>query len=118
MVGLDIKRVPYFKPARERGIGNFNEKLVEIRGRRIDEVFKQLWLPYLGGFEQWPEYNIYAKGACSSCQGLLAFTLEKLEALNEYDKNAGISIVLGHIKELPKDVNPKDLILMGSCVKK
>ena len=119
MVGLDIKKVPYFKPARERGIGNFNEKLIEIRGRTVKEVFKELWIPYLGGFEQWPEYNIYAEGACSSCQGLMAFTMEKLKALGEYDKNAGISIVLGPKKKLHKGVKPgKDLILIGDCTKK
>jgi uncharacterized protein (DUF362 family) len=119
MVGLDIDKVPYFEPARERGLGNFDEELIEIRGRAIEEVFKQLWLPYLGGFEQWPEYNIYAEGACSSCQGLLSFTLEKLKALGEYDKNAGISVVLGPTREeLPHGVESQDLILMGDCVKK
>jgi uncharacterized protein (DUF362 family) len=35
MVGLDIKKVPYFQPARQRGIGNSDEKLIEIRGRTI-----------------------------------------------------------------------------------
>jgi uncharacterized protein (DUF362 family) len=119
MVGLDIDKVPYFEPARERSLGNFDEELIEIRGRAIEEVFKQLWLPYLGGFDQWPEYNIYAEGACSSCQGLLSFTLEKLKALGEYDKNAGISVVLGPTREeLPHGVEPQDLILMGDCVKK
>ena len=118
MIGLDIEKVPYFEPAYERGIGNFDEKLIEIRGRTIKEVFKELWTPYLGGFEQWPEYNIYAEGSCSSCQGLLAFTMEKLKSLGEYDKNAGISIVIGRKKELPKGVKPEDLILMGTCAKK
>ncbi len=118
MVGLDINRVAYFKPARERGLGYFDERHIEIRGRPIKEVFKQLWLPYLGGFEQWPEYHIYAEGACSSCQSLLAFTMEKLKSLGEYNKNAGISIVVGRTKGLPKVANPKNLILMGDCVKK
>jgi uncharacterized protein (DUF362 family) len=118
MVGLDIEKVPYFEPANERGLGNFDEGLIEVRGRRIEEVFKQLWLPYLGGFEQWPEYNIHIEGACSSCQGLLAFTMEKLKAMNEYDTNAGISIVAGRTKELPRGVKPEELILIGDCVKR
>jgi len=118
MTGVDINKVAYFEAARERGLGNFEEDLIEIRGRTIKEVFKQLWLPYFGGFEQWPEYHIYAEGACSSCQGLLAHNLEWLKALGEYDKNAGMSIVLGKTKELPKGVDPENLILMGDCVKK
>ncbi len=117
MVGLDVNKVAYFEPARERGIGHFEEELIEIRGRTIKEVFKQLWLPYLGSFEQWPEYKFYSH-ACSSCQALLAFTMEKLKSLNEYDKNAGISIIAGSTKELPEGVKPKDLILMGDCVRK
>jgi len=118
MVGLDIKKVPYFKPARERGLGDFNEKRIEIRGRTIKEVFKQLWLPYLGGFEQWPEMDIYAEGACSSCQGLAAFVIEKLKALDEYDKNAGLTFVIGPKRKIPQGVDPKNLILFGDCVKK
>lgn len=119
MIGLDVDFVPYFDAANERGIGNFLEENIEIRGRTIKEVFKQLWIPYLGkGFDQWPEYNIYAEGACSSCQGLLAYNMEKLKALGEYEKNAGVTIIIGHKKELPQGVNPKDLILVGNCTKK
>jgi uncharacterized protein (DUF362 family) len=119
MVGVDIERVAYFEPARERGLGNFLEKDIEIRGRTINEVFQKLWIPYLGGFGQWPEYNILAEGACSSCQGLLAYTMEKLKAMDEYDKHEGISIVIGPKKKLPEKVKPgKDLILVGDCTKK
>ncbi len=121
MVGLDIKQVTYFDAARKRGLGNFNEKDIEIRGQKIKDVFKQIWLPYLGGFEQWPEYNSYAEEACSSCQGQLAYTMVALKALGEYDKNAGIAIVAGPRKELPKElqgVPAKNIILMGNCVRK
>lgn len=119
MVGVDINKVAYFKPARERGLGNFLEKNIEIRGRAIDEVFKKLWIPYLGGFGQWPEYNLYTEGACSSCQGLLAYTMEKLKATGEYDKHMGISMVIGPKNKLPKRVNRgKDLILVGDCTRK
>ena len=118
MVGLDIKNAPYFKSARQRGIGNFDEESIEIRGRTIKEIFTQLWFPYLGGLEQWPEYHIYPEGACSSCLGLLTFTLEKLKSMGEYEKNAGISIVVGPKTELPQGVDHKDLILFGDCVRK
>ena len=118
MVGLDINKVAYFKAVRDRGLGNFNENSIEIRGNSIKEVFKQMWLPYLEGFDKWPEYHIYADGACSSCQSLLAFTMEKLRAVGEYDKNAGLTIVVGKTKELPKGVDPKNLILFGDCLKK
>ncbi|MFC2044643.1 DUF362 domain-containing protein [Chloroflexota bacterium] len=119
MAGLDITQAPFFQPALDRGLGTTNEKDIEIRGKTIKEVFKQLWVPYLGGFEQWPEYNVYAhERACSSCWGLVAYSLERLKSMGEYDKNAGMSVHLGMPKELPKGVNPRDVILLGDCIPK
>lgn len=117
MVGLDISKVNYFAAARERGFGNSDSRRIEIRGKKIEEVFKKLWLPYLEGLDRWPEYDIQAEGACSSCQGLLAFTMERLKALGEYDKNREVSVLVGRKKALPKKAL-KDIILLGDCLKK
>jgi len=118
MVGMDISRMKIFKSAQARGIGVTDENLIEVRGKKIEEVYKILWIPYLGGFEQWPEYHIYAENACSSCQCLLAYNMERLKALGEYDKNAGITLVLGRKTEIPKGIPPDNLILIGECLKK
>jgi uncharacterized protein (DUF362 family) len=118
MVGLDVDTVPYFKPAQKRGIGRVKENEIDIRGSRIEDVFKRLWLPYMEGFERWPEYEFHTENACSSCQGLLAFTMENLKALGEYDNNAGINLVMGGGKSLPKGVKPENLIIIGDCLKK
>ena len=118
MVGLDINKVDFYKPVRERGIGNVEEDQIEIRGKSIKEVFKRLWIPYLEGLEKWPEYNFYLEGACSSCLALVAFTIEKLKALGEYDKNAGANIIVGRKKELPEGATPENTILVGDCLKK
>lgn len=117
MIGLDISKVKIFKSARERSFGNSDPKKIEVRGKKIEEVFKNLWLPYVGGLNQWPEYDIQDKGACSSCQGLLAFTMERLKALGEYDKHREMSVLAGPKKALPKK-DPKDIILIGDCLKK
>lgn len=117
MVGLDISKVNYFASARERGFGNSDSRKIEIRGKKIEDVFKKLWLPYLEGLDHWPEYDIQAEGACSSCQGLLGFTMERLKALGEYDKNREVSILVGPKKALPKKAL-KDVILLGDCLKK
>jgi uncharacterized protein (DUF362 family) len=119
MVGLDVGRVPYFESARERGLGNYAEELIEVRGKTIQEVFKQLWLPYVKGLDAWPEYDIHTENACSSCQGLLAYTMEMLKVIGEYDKHAGTSIIIGPKKSLPEGAKRgKDLILIGDCLKK
>jgi len=120
MVGLSIDNVQYFSAAAERSLGNFKEEDIEVVGKTIDEVKKDLWFPYIAGFETWPEYNFYTSGACSSCESLVAFTMEKLKALGEYDKNAGCHVVVGPKRddEMPQGVDPNDVILIGDCVKR
>ena len=119
MIGLDVKRVAYFDPAVERGIGVYDEELIEVRGKSIKDVYKPLWLPYLEGFEKYPEYKIDTAGACSSCMGLVQLTMEKLKSLGEYEKNAGITVLVGRKKELPRGApRGKDLILHGDCLKR
>jgi uncharacterized protein (DUF362 family) len=120
MVGLPLDKVAYFAPAKERGLGNFEEELIDVRGRTIAEVFKQLWFPYLEGFETWPEYDFHTSGACSSCEALVAFTMEKLKALGEYERNAGCTIMVGAKRddEMPKDVDPNNVILVGDCLRR
>ncbi len=116
MAGLALEKVEYFDAAREKGLGNFAEEQIEIRGEAIADVRQELYFPYLEGFEAWPEYNIHLEKACSTCQGLLAFTMSKLKALEQYDDNAGIDIVLGRHRKLPEGVEPGgDLVLMGDC---
>jgi uncharacterized protein (DUF362 family) len=117
MVGLEVDKVAYFAPALERHLGVASEDLIEIKGKSIKEVFKKLWIPYMGGFDQWLEYNICSENACSSCQGLMAFTMEKLKAMGEYEKRAGATLVFGRKKELPR-MQGKDLIIIGDCLKK
>ncbi len=116
MVGLPLEKVEYFDAAREKGLGTFAEDQIEIKGNSIDEVRQELYLPYLEGFEAWPEYNIHLEKACSTCQGLLSFTMSKLKALEKYDQNSGIDIVLGRHHKVPEGVEVgNDLVLMGDC---
>ena len=118
MVGLDIEKVDYFQSATERGLGNSDESKIEIRGNSIEEVHRPLFLPYLEGFDAWPEYNFHVDHSCSSCQGLMAFIMTKLKVLEEYEKNKGIDIIIGRKKDLPEGVKPgNDLILIGDCTK-
>jgi uncharacterized protein (DUF362 family) len=118
MVGLDLERVAYFEPAGDRGLGNFAEEQIEIRGKRIEDVYKPLWLPYMEGFEKYPEYTIDTEGACSSCLSLVGLTMEKLKSLNQYGENKDATILVGRKKEIPQGIDPDKLILVGDCLKK
>jgi hypothetical protein len=118
MVGLDIHDVAYFEPARERGLGNFDEDLIEVRGKTIEEVFKPLWLPYMDDLSKYPEYSIDTEGACSSCLSLVGLTMERLISLGEYDKNKDVSILVGRKTNIPEGLDPHQVILFGDCLKK
>jgi hypothetical protein len=116
MVGLPVEKVDYFTAAREKGLGNFAEEAIEIRGNRIEEVFQKLYMAYLDGFGVFPEYDFRIKNACSTCQGLTAFTMSKLKALGDYEKNAGIHIVLGGHPKIPEGFDDgQDVFLVGDC---
>jgi len=116
MVGLPVEKVDYFNAAHKKGLGNFAGEDIEIRGNSIEEVFQQLYMPYLEGFGVFPEYHFHIKNACSTCQGLTSFTMSKLKSLGEYGKNAGIHIVLGRHNKIPEGVDDgKDVFLMGDC---
>jgi len=118
IVGLSLDEVPYFDAALEKGLGVFDENLIEIRGNAISEVQKKLFLPYLGGFDAFPEYTFHVERGCSSCQGLAAFTMSKLKSLNEYDKNAGMHIAIGKIRGIPEGIKDgKELLLFGDCTR-
>lgn len=118
MVGLDLEKVDYFNAAIKRGLGISEEKRIEIRGNPIREVYKPLHLPYLEGFDAYPEYNIYTENACSSCESLLAFTMAKLKLIGPYEENKGCHVFIGRKKKLPEGVEPgRDVILVGECLK-
>jgi len=42
--------------------------------------------------------------------------MEKLKSMGEYDKNAGITVVIGRKKALPKGVPKENLVLIGQCL--
>ena len=116
MVGLSVEKVDYFDAAREKGLGNFAEEAIEIRGNSIEEVFQKLYMPYLEGFGVFPEYNFYIKNACSTCQGLASFTMSKLKSLDEYTKNAGVHVALGGHNKIPEGFDDgQDVFLVGDC---
>jgi len=116
MVGLPVEKVDFFDTALKKGLGNFNEEDIEIRGKSIGDVFQELYMPYLEGFGTFPEYHFHVKNACSTCQGLAAFTMSKLKALGEYEKHTGCHIILGRHKEIPAGIDDgQPAFLMGDC---
>ncbi len=120
IAGIDADSVDYFKVAEEAGFGNGSLDDIEIVGESVDTCKKNLWVPYLGGMNKWPEYNLLSKGACSSCQAVTALNMETLKAIGEYEKNSHKTIVIGggNADDIPKDIEGENLILHGNCTKR
>lgn len=118
VVGIDTNQVDYFKVAEEAGFGTINRDNIEVVGKQVKDVYKKMWIPYLGNMaDRWPEYDIRCEGACSSCQALLALNMETLKALGVYEEKSDMSILVGPRNQLPD--KPKDkIILHGNCTKR
>ena len=118
VVGIDTNQVDYFRAADEAGLGTTDRDKIEIVGEQVKDVYKKMWIPYLGNMaDRWPEYDIRCEGACSSCQALLALNMETLKALGIYEENSDKTIVVGPRNTIPD--KPKDkIILHGNCTKR
>ena len=96
VTGIDTSSVDYFRVAEETGLGNYSMDMIDVVGDSIEDCYKKMWIPYIGDMStRWPEYDVRCQGACSSCQALLAINMEELKAVDEYEKNKGMTIVIG-----------------------
>lgn len=116
LVGIDPNMVDYFRVAEEAGIGNTDIKDIEVVGEKVSDCYKKMWIPYIGDMSsRWPEYDVRCKGACSSCQALLALNMETLKAIGKYEECSDTVIVAGSKNEVGADVPDEKLVLHGNC---
>ncbi|MCK8060618.1 MULTISPECIES: DUF362 domain-containing protein [unclassified Fusibacter] len=115
---LPIEKIDYFGAVAKRGLGVYKEEEIEILGTPIKDVKKKLWMPYLEGFEAFPEYDVHVGMACSTCQGLTSFNLVRMKSLGYYEKCAGTQVIVGSYKgrKIPEGVDlDQPVHLMGRC---
>jgi uncharacterized protein (DUF362 family) len=118
LVGINIDDVDYFHVAAEAGFGTMDRDNIEIVGEKVEDCYKKLWIPYIGGMNRWPEYPIYSEGACSSCQAMLALSMETLKAIGVYEERKDTVVVIGGKNHIPEDIPDEKIILHGNCTKK
>ncbi|MGN0716067.1 MAG: DUF362 domain-containing protein [Anaerovoracaceae bacterium] len=119
VTGIDTSAVDYFKVAEETGLGKYSMEDIEVVGDSVEDCFMKMWIPYIGDMStRWPEYDVRCEGGCSSCQALLAINMEELKAVNAYDENAGMTVVIGGLNDIPADIPDEKIVLHGNCTKK
>ncbi len=120
---FDSNIVSYFKVAEEAGFGNYKDENIEVVGESVEDCAIDMWIPYLCGMDSWPEYDVYYKNACSSCQALFALNMGTMKANGMYDKYQDTAIVVGRktpeeMAEITAKYPPEKLVLHGNCLKK
>lgn len=119
VTGIDTEGVDYFRVAEETGLGNYDMDQIQVVGDSIKDCYMKMWIPYIGDMSsRWPEYDVKCNGGCSSCQALLAINMEELKAVDAYDENAGMTVVIGGLNEIPEDIPDEKIVLHGNCTKK
>lgn len=116
LVGIDTEQVDYFKTAKEAGMGHSDREEIEVVGEKVSDCFTRMWVPYVGDMSRrWPEYDVRCEGACSSCQALLALSMEKLKAIGAYEACRNTHVVIGGKNDLSDITDNENLVLHGNC---
>lgn len=115
LVGIDTD-LDYFKTAKEAGMGHSDLDEIEVVGEKVSDCFTRTWVPYVGDMsKRWPEYDVRCEGACSSCQALLALSMEKLKAIGAYEACRNTHVVIGGKNDLSDITDNENLVLHGNC---
>lgn len=118
VASIDTKPLEFFAPAKTKPLGEYDLNNIEIVGDPIEKVRRNMYIPYLKGWDNWPDYDIRLHNACSSCQGTLSYTMARLVATGLYKYFKDYHILVGRWGELPEDLGPDDkLFFMGDCTK-
>ncbi len=118
VASIPIEGLEYYEMCQKKPLGKYKEEDIEVVGDGIDACKRHMYVPYLKGWENWPDYHIHIHNACSSCQSLLSYTLTRIEAMGHYDDWAGLHILCGRFSELPEGLKRGDpIFLFGECTK-
>ena len=111
VASVPIDDLEYFEKARMKHLGEYEDGKIELVGDPIEVAKRHMYLPYLKGWENWPDYHVHLVNACSSCQSLVSYTLSRIEALGNYDRFKGLHIIAGRHSELPEGIKEGDPVL-------
>ncbi len=118
LTSIPTEGLEYFKMCEKKPLGNYKDENIEVLGDGIDACKRHMYVPYIKGWENWPDYHIHIHNACSSCQSLLSYTMTRIEAMGHYDEWKGLHILCGRFSELPEGIKRGDpIFLFGECTK-
>lgn len=116
VASIPLENLEYMEMAKKKPLGEYDINNMELVGDPLDQVKRHMYVPYLKGWENWPDYHIHLINACSSCQSLVSYTMARITGMGKYDEFAGTHIIAGRVGELPEDVKPGDpYLLFGDC---
>ena len=116
VASIPLEGLEFMEMAAKKPLGEYDINNMELVGDPLDQVKRYMYIPYIKGWENWPDYHIHIKNACSSCQSLVSYTLSRITGMGKYDEFKGTHIIVGRQNEMPEDVKPGDpYLLFGDC---
>jgi len=115
VMGFTPSEIEYLKLASEQGLVNLEGKGIEVVGEPVKKIAKTFKRPPMDLAPQ-EGITIIEKGACSACRGTIRSVFYDLEKMGRMKDVRDLTIVVGPLAELPKDLDRTPLI-MGTCLK-
>ncbi|MFC2045299.1 DUF362 domain-containing protein [Chloroflexota bacterium] len=116
IVDIDPEGVNHIRWAFEQGLGNMKADQIEIKGKRIEEVFHPI-PPHPTDLSEFSEYiNFHTENACFGCLGYAYMALSNLSARGMLKYWPDLHVVIG-----PKDFisdewgTGDNLVIIGNC---
>lgn len=114
VMGVDPFEVTTTALASKEGLGVGQLDLIEIRGKKIEEVRRYFrrpkWNPI--GFSR--NVKIFAGGACRFCMAQIAAALERLKRNQQLDEVNQYNVIVGYGADKPQE-NCGKTIIVGDC---
>jgi|GEM_PF-265069 len=116
VASIPLEGLEFLDMCQRKPLGNYEADKIELVGDPLEVAKRHMYLPYLKGWDNWPDYHVHIHNACSSCQSLLSYTLTRIEAMGKYDEFKGLHLVVGRHNKLPEEIKPGErYFLFGDC---
>jgi len=114
IMGFTPSEVEYLRLASEQGLVNLEGKGIEVVGEPVKNIARTFRRPPMDLAPQ-EGITIIEKGACSACRGTIRSVFYDLEKMGRMKDVRDLTVVVGPLAELPKDLDRTPLII-GTCL--
>ena len=118
IMGFELEDIHFIQNAIASGLGPTKFEQIEIVGEPLAEVRRPFVTAQSVVLKQYQEMGIrvISRNVCSGCWAEFRHIYYSLR--DQRAKLAGITFVLGQVEDLPPDIEPGKLVILGRCAKR